>query len=136
MRQRDRKKPRSARSQVSPRTVTSVTTHSVTTHNKEEQTVRILLDPSYITLPFISTPFDLHQTHSLPEQGRNSVTGSSNKGTGRESDYKCHHAQQRRTNSENPSGPINSENPSGPILHHPAIHPHSFISTRHTVYRN
>ena len=34
MKQRDRKKPESARLQVSPRTVTSVTTHSVTTHNK------------------------------------------------------------------------------------------------------
>ena len=34
MKQRDRKKPKSARLQVSPRTVTSVTTHSVTTHNK------------------------------------------------------------------------------------------------------
>ena len=113
-----------AQLRVSPRTVNSVTTHSQECHHAQqtEQTVRILLDPSYFTQPFISSSFHLHQTHSLSDK-RNSVKGSWNIGTGRE------------------PKPAEVSSSTVRILLYPSCITPSSISTlssstRHTAYRN
>ena len=109
MRQRDRKIPRSAIT-VSPRTVTSVTTHSYKCHHAQQtkQTVRILLDPSYFTQPFISIP-------------PSSPSDTQSIGKKELGDRLVKHRDWKRTKTCR-SVITNGENPPGPILHHPVIH--------------
>mgnify|MGYP005690813723 CR=1 FL=1 len=109
VRQRNRKTSRSA-STVSPRTVKSVTTHNYQCHHAQqtEQTVRILLDPSYFTQPFISMP-------------PSSPSDTQSIGKKELGDRLVKHRDWKRTKTYRSVITI-GENPPEPILHHPVIH--------------
>ena len=122
MRQRDRKIPRSAIT-VSPRTVTSVTTHSYKCHHAQLQVSPRTVSPrtaNKTNSQNPSGPILLHPAIHLHPPSSPSDTQST--GTRKElGDRLVKHRDWKRTKTCR-SVITNGENPPGPISHHPVIH--------------